>query len=78
MAEGGSDLIDRERGRIQWFSHQKRYAFISRANGMPDAFALPGEFRHAAEAQGVEDGDIVEFTVDAGVTGPRARDIVTI
>ena len=71
-------MSDRERGHIRWFSHQKKYGLINRGNGEPNAFVHSSGFRHAADAQRVEDGDAVEFTVDQEAKGPQARDVVAV
>jgi CspA family cold shock protein len=69
---------DREKGHITWFSHLMGYGFISRTNGMPDAFVHFNEFRHPADARWVSDGDAVEFAVEHAAKGPRAQDVVVI
>ncbi len=69
---------EREKGHIKWFSHQKRYGFISRTNGMPDAFVDFSAFRQNVGAQWASDGDSVEFAVEPTPEGPRAQDVVVV
>ncbi|MGD2178919.1 MAG: cold shock domain-containing protein [Anaerolineae bacterium] len=68
----------RVRGRIKWFSHQKRYGFIRRGDGLPDVFVHMNEFRSRADAYWVKDGDVVEFDVEQTPKGPSAVDVVVL
>jgi CspA family cold shock protein len=69
---------DRERGRVKWFSHEKRYGFIRRGNGQPDVFVHMNDFRDVMDAYWLAPGNLVEFTVEQAPKGPRAVDVVVI
>jgi CspA family cold shock protein len=67
---GGSERVT---GTVKWFSRSKGYGFITQPNG-PDVFvhytAIAGEgFRNLNEGQGVE------FSVQAGPKGLQAADV---
>jgi len=67
---------ERVRGKIKWFSHQKRYGFIQRDDGLQDVFVHMSDFRHSEDAYWVREGDTVEFGVKQAPKGPRAVDVV--
>ena len=71
-------MTDRVRGHIKWFSHQKRFGFIQRGDGLQDVFVHMSAFRVAADAYWVKDGDAVEFGVEQTPKGPRALDVVVV
>jgi len=71
-------MTERVRGHIKWFSHQKRYGFIRRDDGLQDIFVHMNEFRSTADAQWVRDGDAVEFGIEQTPKGPSAVDVVVL
>jgi len=69
-------MSERETGTVKWFSKRKGYGFIERDSG-EDVFvhysSILGEgFRN------LEEGERVEFAVEAGEKGPAAVDVRTI
>ncbi|RLF52442.1 MAG: cold-shock protein [Thermoplasmata archaeon] len=71
-------MTERVRGHIKWFSHQKRYGFIRRDDGLQDIFVHMNEFRSTADAHWVRDGDAVEFGIEQTPKGPSAVDVVVL
>jgi CspA family cold shock protein len=61
-------------GTVKWFSAEKGYGFIQRADGGPDVFV------HYTEIQGsgyrsLEENQKVEFEVGQGTKGPQAQNV---
>ena len=66
-------MSEREIGTVKWFSDQKGYGFIQRANGQ-DVFV----HHSAIQSSGfrtLAEGDRVEFVVGEGRKGPAAQDV---
>ena len=66
----------REQGTVKWFNGSKGYGFIAREAG-EDIFV---HFT-AIQAEGyrnLEEGQVVEFTVEQGQKGPQAKDVVIV
>jgi CspA family cold shock protein len=69
-------MADRETGTVKWFDASKGYGFISR-EGADDVFVhhsailMPG-FRN------LEEGQRVEFSVEQGLKGPQAVNVVPL
>jgi CspA family cold shock protein len=66
-------MSERETGTVKWFSRQKGYGFIERAEG-GDVFvhysSIDGDgFRN------LEEGEQVEFDVENGQKGPSAVNV---
>lgn len=66
-------MSERETGTVKWFSRQKGYGFIERAEG-GDVFvhysSIDGDgFRN------LEEGEQVEFDVEDGQKGPSAVNV---
>jgi CspA family cold shock protein len=78
LSGGDRAMTERVKGRIKWFSHQKRYGFIRRDDGLRDVFVHMNDFRSTADAYWVRDGDAVEFGVEQAPKGPRAVDVVVL
>ena len=68
----------RVQGHILWFSHEKRYGFIQRDDGLPDVFVHVSRFRHPEDTYWVRSGDAVEFDVEQAPKGPKAVDVVVL
>jgi CspA family cold shock protein len=67
------NMSERETGTVKWFSTEKGYGFIQRAQGN-DVFV------HYSAIQGVgfktlNEGQTVEFTVEQGPKGPQATNV---
>ncbi len=69
-------MSERVTGRVKWFNSGKGYGFIERDDG-PDVFvhysAIQGEgFRT------LEEGQMVEFSIEQSPKGPQAANVVRI
>ena len=71
-------MAERLRGRIKWFSHQKRYGRIQRGHGLPDIFVQIGDFQDIEGVHELEDGECVEFSVEKTPVGPIASNVVVL
>ena len=65
-----------EQGTVKWFNDAKGFGFISRQSG-DDVFV------HFSAIQGdgfknLDEGQKVEFNVDAGPKGPQASNVVVV
>jgi cold shock CspA family protein len=69
-------MSERSRGRIRWFSHQRRYARIQRGSGLPDIFVQIEDLQDVEGIHGLEDGEFFEFSVEQTPAGPIASNIV--
>lgn len=64
-------------GTVKWFNNSKGYGFITREDGEKDVFV------HFSAIQGdgyrsLEEGQRVEFEVEAGPKGPQATNVVKL
>ena len=69
-------MSERISGTVKWFNGSKGYGFLARDGGA-DAFV------HFSAIQGdgfknLEEGQKVEFTVEAGPKGPQASNVVVV
>ena len=69
-------MSERISGTVKWFNGSKGFGFIAREGG-PDVFvhfsAIQGEgFKN------LEEGQKVEFTVEAGPKGPQASNVSVV
>jgi CspA family cold shock protein len=71
-------MNEREQGHVKWFSHQKRYGFIRRRDGLPDVFLHVNGFRLRADTHWVKEGDPVEFAIEQTPRGLNAVDVVVL
>ncbi len=69
-------MSDRMMGTVKWFNASKGYGFIARDGG-EDVFV----HQSAIQSEGyrtLEEGQRVEFDVEAGAKGPKAVNVKTI
>jgi CspA family cold shock protein len=71
-------MSERIKGRIKWFSRQKRYGFIRREDGTSDVFVHMNEFQSRDDAIWLREGDPVEFEVEQTPKGPSAVEVVVV
>ncbi|NIS79784.1 MAG: cold shock domain-containing protein [Anaerolineales bacterium] len=69
-------MSERIRGTVKWFNGSRGYGFIEREGG-DDVFvhqsAIKGEgFRD------LQEGQQVEFSIEQGEKGPKARDVIIL
>ncbi len=69
-------MSERISGTVKWFNGTKGFGFIARDGG-PDVFV------HFSAIQGdgfknLDEGQKVEFNVDAGPKGPQASNVVVV
>ncbi|NIF23051.1 transcription antiterminator/RNA stability regulator CspE [Candidatus Pantoea multigeneris] len=70
-------MSNKIQGTVKWFNADKGFGFITPADGSKDVFA----HFSAIQSNGfkvLEEGQRVEFTVEAGQKGPAAANIVVI
>jgi CspA family cold shock protein len=68
-------MSERQTGTVKWFNGGKGYGFITRENG-PDVFVHYSAIRGEG-VRNLNEGDKVEFNVEANPKGPQATDVVT-
>jgi cold shock protein len=61
-------------GTVKWFSSDKGYGFITQDDGGEDVFVHHSAIRGGGYTSLVE-GARVEYEVEEGPKGPRARDV---
>jgi len=71
-------MVGRHTGHIRWFSYQKRYGRIRAAEGSSDIFVRRDGFREAMSIADLEDGGVVEFSIQETSLGPVAVDVVVL
>jgi CspA family cold shock protein len=69
-------VSERETGTVKWFNRSKGYGFIERENG-PDVFVHYSSIRGDG-FRNLNEGDKVEFDVEANAKGPQATDVVNL
>ncbi len=65
------------RGTVKWFSDTKGYGFITPDDGSADIFV----HHSAIEGTGfksLSENDVVEYEVEQGPKGPRARKVTKV
>ena len=67
-------MSERENGTVKWFNRGKGYGFIVRETG-PDVFVHYSSIRGDG-FRNLNEGDKVEFDVEANAKGPQATDVV--
>ena len=71
-------MSERLRGYIRWFSHQKRYGRIQLGSGHPDIFVQIEDLKDIEGVHRLEDGELVEFSIEQTPAGPIASNIVML
>ena len=71
-------MSERLRGYIRWFSHQKRYGRIQLGSGYPDIFVQIEDLKDIEGVHRLEDGELVEFSIEQTPAGPIASNIVML
>jgi CspA family cold shock protein len=69
-------MSERMTGTVKWFNASKGYGFIARDGG-EDVFV----HQTAIQAEGyrtLEEGQRVEFEVEAGAKGPKANNVIIL
>jgi len=68
--------MNREQGKVKWFSDSKGYGFIQRETGS-DVFVHFKQIQSEG-FKSLKQGDLVEFTVQEGDKGPHAQNVTKI
>jgi CspA family cold shock protein len=69
-------MSERINGTVKWFNPSKGYGFIAR-DGDEDVFV----HQSAIQAEGyrtLQEGQRVEFEVEAGAKGPKATNVIAL
>ena len=69
-------MAERETGIVKWFNKDKGYGFIARDSG-GDVFVHYSDISDTGY-RNLEENDRVEFTVEQGDKGPRAKDVTVL
>ena len=69
-------MAKRETGTVKWFNRDKGYGFIARDSG-GDVFVHYSDISDTGY-RNLEENDRVEFTVEQGDKGPRAKDVTVL
>lgn len=64
------------KGTVKWFSNQKGYGFISPESGQ-DVFIHHSEIRGDGY-KSLNEGQAVEFEIEQGPKGEKAKNVVTV
>ena len=70
-------MSNRIRGTVKFFNGDKGFGFISPENGQKDVFV----HHSAIQAEGfrnLNEGDLVEFSVEPSPKGPHAAEVVKV
>lgn len=61
-------------GTVKWFNSEKGFGFIAPSDGSADVFAHYSAIQNFG-FKNLEEGQTVEYTLEAGPKGPQANDI---
>jgi CspA family cold shock protein len=70
-------MADRITGKVKWFNSDKGYGFATPDDGSKDVFV----HYSAIQSEGyrsLNEGDRIEFTLEAGDKGPKAIDVTKL
>jgi CspA family cold shock protein len=70
-------MADRKTGVVKWFNGEKGYGFATPDDGSKDVFV----HHSAILAEGyrnLDEGDRIEFAVEAGEKGPKAAQVTKL
>jgi CspA family cold shock protein len=70
-------MSDRVKGTVKWFSAPKGYGFIAPEDGGKDVFVHYSEIQMTGYAE-LNEGDMVEFTVEDSPKGPQAVNVTKV
>jgi CspA family cold shock protein len=70
-------MSDRVKGTVKWFSAPKGYGFIAPEDGGKDVFVHYSEIQMTGYAE-LNEGDLVEFTVEDSPKGPQAVNVTKV
>ncbi len=70
-------MSDRVKGTVKWFSAPKGYGFIAPEDGGKDVFVHYSEIQMTGYAE-LNEGDMVEFTVEDSPKGPQAVNVIKL
>jgi CspA family cold shock protein len=70
-------MSDRVKGTVKWFSAPKGYGFIAPEDGGKDVFVHYSEIQMSGYAE-LNEGDLVEFTVEDSPKGPQAVNVTKV
>lgn len=70
-------MSDRKQGTVVWFNTAKGYGFIAPDDGSEDIFVHYSEIQAEGFAN-LDEGDKVEFGVEATDKGPQAVQVVRL
>jgi CspA family cold shock protein len=70
-------MSDRVKGTVKWFSAPKGYGFIAPEDGGKDVFVHYSEIQMTGYAE-LNEGDLVEFTVEDSPKGPQAVNVIKL
>jgi CspA family cold shock protein len=70
-------MSDRMKGTVKWFSAPKGYGFIAPEDGGKDVFVHYSEIQMTGYAE-LNEGDMVEFTVEDSPKGPQAVNVTKV
>lgn len=71
-------MSNRVVGTVKFFNSEKGFGFIAPENGQKDVFVHYSALPDTGGYRNLNEGDRVEFTIEASNKGPRAADVVKL
>jgi len=65
-------MSERVSGTVKWFNAQKGYGFITRDDGEKDVFVHHSAIEGQEGFRELNEGERVQFSIEAGPKGPSA------